>query len=68
MNPITLYLATSAVSFDRIARRFAGGDVALFFDRALAPGFGQLVIALTSLSLMLLLAWFLYRRNIFLRV
>jgi predicted acyltransferase len=68
MNPITLYLVTSAVGVSGIARRFVGGSVQTFFDSFIAPGFGELVIALSTLLLLILLARFLYRRGIFLRV
>ncbi len=68
MNPITLYLLTSVVAFDGIARRLVGGSVQRFFDARVATGFGELVIALGSLTLLVLLARFLYRRRIFLRV
>jgi predicted acyltransferase len=68
MNPITLYLATSVLNFGRVAQRFVGGDIAQFFDRLVAKGFGELVVALTTLLIIILLARFLYRRNIFLRV
>lgn len=67
-NAITLYLASNIIGFSRLANRFAGGDVKIFFDLAIGKGFGDLVLALVSLGLMLLLAWFLYRRKIFLRV
>jgi predicted acyltransferase len=68
MNPITLYLITSAVDTYGIARRFLGGSVQGMFDRLVTPGFGELVISLGMLGLLILLARFLYRRGIFLRV
>lgn len=67
MNPITLYLAVNVLSFGQLAERFVGGDVKVWFD-ARATGLGSLVVALTSLGLVFLLAWFLHRRKIFLRV
>jgi predicted acyltransferase len=45
-----------------------GGSVAGFFDEHIAKGFGQLVIALTMLVLLVLLARFMHRRGIFLKV
>jgi len=42
--------------------------VKLFFDGTFSPATGDLVLELSSLTLLLLLAWFLYRRQIFLRV
>lgn len=68
MNPITLYLARNLLSFPRTAQRLVGGDVKLFFDGTFSPATGDLVLELSSLTLLLLLAWFLYRRQIFLRV
>jgi predicted acyltransferase len=67
LNPITLYLASSLVNFGDIASRLAGGSVARTLDR-LHHGLGGLGLALTGLGLMLLLARFLHRRQIYLRV
>ena len=68
MNPITLYLGSNILGFPRIAQRLAGGDVKLFFDTRIAPGAGDVVLALTALLLMLAVARFLYQRKIFLRL
>ena len=67
MNPITLYLSGKFISYSQAAEMFVGGDVKAWLD-AQAQGLGSLVIALTSLGLVFLLAWFLHRRRIFLRV
>jgi predicted acyltransferase len=67
MNPITLYLSTKFISYSLASEMFVGGDVKAWFD-ARAQGLGSLVVALGSLSLVFLLAWFLHRRRIFLRV
>lgn len=67
MNPITLYLSRSVINYRGVAESLVGGDVKASFD-GLVPGLGGLVIALTSVGLVLLLAWFLHRRRIFLRV
>lgn len=67
-NAITLYLANNFLDFGRLAHRFAGGDVRQFCNRAVGAGFGDLVVALVALGLILGLARFLYRRGIFLRV
>ena len=67
MNPITLYLIFNVFSFTQVAERLVGGDIKAFFnDRA--QGLGELVVALAALSLVFLLARFLYRHRIFLRV
>lgn len=68
MNPITLYLAANILGFQRLAPRFAGGSIKTFLDHQLAPGLGDLTLALIALALMLALARFLYVRKIFLRL
>jgi len=68
LEPITLYLATALVDFSRIAERLAGGSVATFFDTHIANGAGALLLAVMTLGLLLLLARFLHRRQIYLRV
>jgi predicted acyltransferase len=67
-NAITLYLANNIIDFGRLARRFAGGDVKQFFDTTVARGSGDLVIAIVALALAFVLAQFLYRRRVFLRL
>jgi hypothetical protein len=68
LNPITLYLATALIDFDRIARHFAGGDVARYLDLHFVPGMGELLLAILTLGLLVGLAGFLYRKKIFLRI
>jgi len=68
MNPITLYLTENIVGFRRVASRFLGGDVKLFFDNAVTNGFGDLMLSLGEIGLAILFAWWLYRRKIFLRL
>jgi predicted acyltransferase len=67
-NALTIYVAAQVVNFQLVAARFAGGDVKEFFDTHMAKGAGSLVIALVSLTLVVLFARFLYQRKIFLRV
>jgi predicted acyltransferase len=67
-NPLTLYLASNVIGFGRLAERFAGGNVKKFVDGRLAPGMGQVVIAAVGVTLVLVLARFLYQRKIFLRL
>jgi len=67
-NAITLYMAHNMIDFYGLAWRFAGGDVRKFFNTHVAAGFGEVVIALVSVTLAILLARFLYQRKIFLRV
>jgi predicted acyltransferase len=67
-NAITLYFINGIVGFEPVARRFVGGDIATWLDRAVTPGTGRLVADLAGLVLVIALAGFLYRRKIFLRV
>ena len=67
-NPITLYVLDSLIGFDKVARRFVGGDVKRFFDSTFAKGAGDLAIALGAVAVAILLARFLYQRKIFLRI
>jgi predicted acyltransferase len=67
-NAITLYIATVVVSFSGAARRLAGGDVKAWFDTQFGNGWGDVLVMGVMLGLVLLLARFLYRRQIFLRV
>ena len=62
MNPITIYLVANMVDFPRLARRLVGGEA--FYGAAYAP----VVAALGAIGLELLLAWYLYRRKVFLRI
>ena len=68
MNPITLYVASGLVGFRAIGQRFVGGDVKAFFESSFGPGGGDLIGAVAALTLIVLLARFLYRRQIFLRL
>jgi predicted acyltransferase len=67
-NPITLYLADNLIGFERLARRFVGGDVGRVLESSLGQGTGNLAVAIVAILLATALAWFLYRRKIFLRV
>jgi len=66
-NAITVYIASNILDFGALSSRFAGGDVAAALNRAWA-GSGDMVLALVSIALCMLLAGFLYRRRIFVRV
>ncbi|MEO6786175.1 MAG: DUF5009 domain-containing protein [Chthoniobacteraceae bacterium] len=67
MNPITLYLSVRVINYSQVSEMFVGGDVKAFLD-AQMQGLGGLVVAMFALGLVFLLAWFLHRRRIFLRV
>jgi predicted acyltransferase len=68
MNAITLYVASNLLGYRRIAQRLAGGDVKAWFDAHLTARAGDLVLGLVAIALMLWLARFLYRKQIFLRL
>jgi predicted acyltransferase len=68
MNPITLYVISGIVGYRTVAVRLVGGNVKSFFDSSLGTGGGELLGGITAVIVMLLLARFLYRRQIFLRV
>jgi predicted acyltransferase len=68
MNPITLYLLSSIVSFHAIASRLVGGSVAQALNARVAPGAGAILVAAVSLAVVFGVARFLYMRKIFLRV
>jgi predicted acyltransferase len=68
MNAITLYVASGLVNFRSTGQRVVGGDVKAWFEGAFGPGWGDLVGAIMAVVLVLLVARFLYRRQIFLRV
>ena len=68
MNSITVYMASNIISFDRLGLRLAGGNVKRFFDNAVTPGFGDLVVAMVGLGFAIWLCQFLYRKKMFLRL
>ena len=68
MNPITIYLVGSIVDWPKLAARLTGGDLQNSLNTALHPGAGDLLTALVAMGFSVLLAWFLHRRKIFLRV
>lgn len=63
MNPITIYLVAAWFPFRDIANRLAGGPV-----KAALGAWGEVLITALMLALVVLLARFLYRRKIFLRL
>ncbi len=63
MNPITIYVAAHFIHFSEISELFAGGPV----KAGLGP-WGEMGIAVASVTLMLLFVRFLYQRKIFLRL
>lgn len=67
-NAITMYFAENIFNFERLAGRLAGGNVAHFIDSHVTAGAGDFVRVGAGLAIAFVLAGFLYRRKIFLRV
>jgi predicted acyltransferase len=67
-NAITIYFLNNIIYFERFATSFVGGDMAAFFDNTIAPGTGQLISYAGGLIIAILIARFLYVRQIYLRV
>ena len=67
-NAITIYLLNNLVSYQRVATRFAGGDVNIWLNAHVTNGAGDLLIATIALLLAIAVARFLYVRKIFLRL
>lgn len=69
MNSITVYLASNIIGgFEKLATRFAGGDISAFLDRTVAKGAGEFVVATVGLLLAFWFVRFLYCRKVFLRL
>jgi len=69
MNTITLYLGDALLhGYGTVAARLVGGSVAAFCDAHVAPGAGDLLVALVAIVLFTSLARFLFRRGVFVRV
>lgn len=67
-NAIALYFFNNIAGFRALADRLVGGDVANFLDRHLSAGTGSLAKSAVGIALAVVLARYLYRRNILLRV
>lgn len=63
MNSIVIYLSTSIVSWQYTANSLLGG-----FAAALPAGWGALLLIITMLTLQWLFLFWLYKRNIFIKV
>ena len=62
-NALTIYLASQILAFRKIAERFVGGPI-----RGHLGGFGEVLVAVVAILLMLGFARALYVRKIFLRL
>ena len=67
-NAIALYMINNFVGFSQLAARAVGGNIKSLLDTHFRDGSGQLLACAVGLTLAILLARFLYRRQIFLRV
>ncbi len=67
-NAITLYFLNIIIGFVPFASRFVGGDFAGLLDRVVTQGAGGFAMQVLGLSFAVMLAGYLYRRKIFLRV
>jgi hypothetical protein len=67
-NAILLYMINGMIGFEPIAQRVLGGEIMEFFDAHVAKGAGALLTNVAGLVLVALLARYLYKRQIFLRV
>jgi predicted acyltransferase len=68
LNPITIYLAGSIIDWPKLAARFTGGDLQKRLNQSVHVGTGDLLTALVGVGFCILLAWFLHKRRIYLRV
>jgi predicted acyltransferase len=62
-NALAIYMTWNLVNFDRIAERLIGGD-----EWALPGALDAAATAVISLGMVLLLAGFLYRKKVFIRI
>ena len=62
-NALTIYMACNIIKFNVLSERFVGGNV-----KAAMGIYGDLLVAVVGMGLVLVLANFLYRRKIFLRL
>ena len=67
MNPIMIYLLSTVLDFNHIAKRVLGGSVGDWADGIL-PGLGALLIAVGGIFLIFWLCQTLYKRKVFLRI
>jgi predicted acyltransferase len=63
-NAIAVYMLPNMVPLHELAQRLVGGDVQVM----VGPSFGQLLLTAVALGYVLIVAWFLHRNKIMLRV
>jgi predicted acyltransferase len=64
MNPITIYMIHNLVDLNAIANRFVGGELKARY----LGSYGDLAVALVTMTMTLAICRFLYQRKIFLRL
>jgi len=62
-NALAIYFARQIIPFQKLAERLVGGEI-----QARAGAYGELLVAVTSLTLLVWFARYLYQKKIFLRV
>jgi predicted acyltransferase len=67
-NAILLYFLNGLIGFEPVATRIVGDGVQDFFDNLVTDGTGLFVANLLGLVFVVLLARYLYKREVFLRV
>ena len=67
MNPIAIYLLSTVLDFNHIAKRVLGGPVADWANGFL-PGLGALLVAVGGMFLIFWLCRTFYKRNVFFRI
>ena len=63
MNAIMVYLLQRIVDFDAVSKFFVGGVAGL-----LSPAWAGVLVAAGHFAVCWLVLWFLYRKNVFLKV
>ncbi len=67
LNPISIYLLCKLVDFDAFTRRFLGGEVEALLD-GLIPGLAGLAVAIIGIGWGFVVAWWMHRRKLYLRL
>lgn len=67
-NAITLYFLNDILDYSSVAARFVGGDFGRLFDRGVADGTGAFATHALGAVFAVMLARFMYRRKVFVRV
>ena len=67
-NAIALYMINNMVGFQGVAFKLVGGDIYNFLDANVTRGAGSLVNVAVAVILAIVLARYLYQRQIFVRV